>query len=83
MSGLSNREVINVDDGKRLGTISDLEVDLTAGRVTAIVVPGPGRFLGVFGGGKDYVIPWENILKFGEDVILVRTGSAPRRNDRG
>lgn len=65
------REVINVVDGKRLGHVADLEVDLDLGRVTALVVPGPARFFGLFGRDKDYVIPWANILKIGVDVILV------------
>jgi len=70
-SDLRTREVVNVIDGKRLGTITDLEIDLSAGRVLAIVVPGEGRLFGLFGREEDYVIPWERIRKIGADVILV------------
>ncbi len=82
------RDVINVLDGKRLGTINDLEIDLEAGRVTAIVVPGGSRFLGFLGRDKDYVIPWEKIIKIGVDVILVEheafsgAGYGDRERDR-
>lgn len=70
-SDLRAREVINIVDGKRLGVMSDIEVDLENGRVTAIIVPGPGRILGVFGRDRDFVIPWDSIYRIGEDVILV------------
>ncbi len=70
-SELRVKEVVNLRDGRRLGTISDLELDLASGRVTALVVPASGRWLGFFGRDHDYVIPWPQIRKFGQDVILV------------
>lgn len=76
-SDLRVLDVINVLDGRRLGNISDLEINLETGRVTAIIVPAPGRFLGFLGREKDYVIPWEKITKIGMDVILVQQDSQP------
>ncbi len=70
-SDLGTRDVVNVVDGRRLGTVSDIEIDMESGKITAIVVPGASRFLGVLGRGDDYVIPWERIKKIGPDVILV------------
>ncbi|HBS58727.1 MAG TPA: YlmC/YmxH family sporulation protein [Firmicutes bacterium] len=72
-SDLKIKEVINVADGRRLGTITDIEIDLDSGRLTAIVVPGTGKFLGLFGKNDDIVIPWEKIHKIGLDVILVES----------
>ncbi|WP_145045589.1 YlmC/YmxH family sporulation protein [Paenibacillus xylanexedens] len=72
ISDFQTKEVINITDGKRLGQISDLELDLKQGRIEAIVVPGYSRFMGLFGGGTDLVIPWRNIVKIGSDVILVK-----------
>jgi YlmC/YmxH family sporulation protein len=72
-SDLKLKEVVNVLDGKRLGTITDIEIDVESGRLTAIVVPGPGKFLGLFGRNDDVVIPWEKINKIGLDVILVES----------
>jgi YlmC/YmxH family sporulation protein len=70
-SELREREVVNILDGRRLGLASDLEIDPETGRIKAIVVPGPGKFLWVFGKSDDFVIPWERIKKIGVDVILV------------
>lgn len=70
-SELREREVVNVLDGRRLGLASDLEIEAETGRIKAIVVPGPGKFLWLFGKNDDFVIPWERIVKIGVDVILV------------
>ena len=64
------KEVVSVKDGRRLGYVYDVDVDLSTGELKAIVVPG-GRFLGLFGNTGDIVIPWQNINKIGEDIILV------------
>lgn len=71
ISDLRAREVINVIDGRRLGFIGDLDIDLESGRVRGIVVPGQGKLLGLFGRDNDVYIPWDKIVKIGEDVILV------------
>lgn len=70
-SELREREVVNVLDGRRLGLASDLEIEAETGRIKAIVVPGPGKFMWFFGKSEDFVIPWERIIKIGVDVILV------------
>ncbi|WP_422660386.1 YlmC/YmxH family sporulation protein [Paenibacillus sp. EC2-1] len=72
ISDFQTKDVINIIDGKRLGQVSDLELDLRQGRIEAIVVPSYGKFMGLFGGGSDLVIPWRNIVKIGSDVVLVK-----------
>lgn len=68
---LRAREVINIVDGRRLGPMSDVEIDLEQGRVAAIVILGSHRFFGLWGRERDLVISWEQIVKVGVDVILV------------
>ncbi len=65
------KEVICISDGRRLGFISDVEVEIPSGNVLAIVVPGPCRFLGVIGRHDDFVIPWRCIRRIGPDIVLV------------
>lgn len=71
ISDLRMREVINVMNGKRLGLIKDIEIDLEAGRIKSVVLPGNGKVLGFFGKNDDVVVPWQKIKKLGMDVILV------------
>ncbi|MFE5319857.1 YlmC/YmxH family sporulation protein [Paenibacillus sp. NPDC056579] len=72
ISDFQTKDVINIVDGKKLGQITDLELDLRQGRIESIVVPNGGRFFGWFGGTTDVVIPWKNIVKIGMDVVLVK-----------
>ena len=75
-SDLRAKEVVNMIDGKRLGHITDIEINVETGKLTAIVVPGSGRFLGFFGRNEEIVIPWDKINKIGLDVILVETAAS-------
>jgi YlmC/YmxH family sporulation protein len=70
------KDVVNISDGKKLGNIGDIDINLTTGKIEAIVIGKSGRMLGLFNKDEDIVIPWRNILKIGEDVILVRYSTA-------
>lgn len=70
---LKDKEVVNVCDGRRLGYITDVEIDVCDGRLVAIVVPGDCRG-GIFSKGEDVTIPWRDIKKIGDDIILVDVG---------
>ena len=65
------KEVICVSDGRRLGYIADARIELPEGRLTAIIVPGPCRHLGLWGRRDDFVIPWHCIRRIGPDIVLV------------
>ena len=68
---LQCKEVICISDGRRLGFISDVVVEVPDGKLCAIVVPGPGRLLGVLGRHEDFLIPWDCIRRIGPDIVLV------------
>ena len=70
-SELRCKEVINITDGKRLGYVTDLELEAESGRTISLSVPCPGRFFGLFGDRGFYVIPWHCIKKIGDDLVLV------------
>jgi YlmC/YmxH family sporulation protein len=76
ISELQVKDVVSITDGKRLGQIGDLDIDLENGSIRAIIVPGQGRFLGMFGSAQDFVIPWSQIVKIGADVVLVELRSS-------
>ena len=73
LSELRSKDVINVDTGRKLGKVMDIEFDVHSGCVQAIVVPGDFKLSCAIRGEKNgLVIPWERIVRFGDDVILVR-----------
>lgn len=66
------KDVVNVSNGKKLGSIGDIDINVTTGKIQAIILGGSGKVLGFFGKEEEMIIPWRNIVKIGEDVILVR-----------
>ena len=70
-SDFRQKEVINVSDGKSLGFVSDVEIDLEEGKIDAIILPGVGKLFGILGKESEFIIPWDKIRKIGEDIILV------------
>lgn len=68
---IRNKEVINIYDGKSMGYVDDIEIDLEKGTVEGIVVPVQRRMFQFFGKEEDHVIRWKDIKRIGDDVVLV------------
>lgn len=66
-----HKEVININNGKRLGYVQDVCADLETGAITDIIVPGERKIKAMFSNSNDIVIEWARIRCIGEDVILV------------
>lgn len=71
LAELREKEIININSGERMGYVYDFELDLERGTITGIVISGGGKMLSLFGKTVDIIIPWDNIRKIGEDIILV------------
>ncbi len=65
------KEVVNIVDGRRLGHIVDVVFNLESGCVLGIVVPGEKSFWQAFKGGTELFISLSQIVKIGEDAVLV------------
>ena len=64
------KEVINVNDGKILGYVVDVNANFEKGEIKEIIVANNNKLIN-FMGKHNVAIPWEKIKKIGEDVILV------------
>ena len=73
LTQLQCKEVICVSSGQRLGFIADVEVEIPEGKVSALIVPGPCRMMGLGPSRHDYCIPWNCIRRIGPDIVLVDT----------
>lgn len=70
-SDIRRKEVINVQNGKRMGNVIDIEFSQD-GHIEALRVPGTFKFGDVLSAGsKGIRIPWERVEKIGIDVILI------------
>lgn len=74
---LRNKQVVCIKDGCVLGYVSDVELDTTSGELTAIVIFGRLRAMGLLGRDEDIIIPWRDIKVIGRETILVATDPAP------
>ena len=74
VSELRKLEVINLCDGRKMGSVCDVQMDLCSGCITAIIVPRKCDFWELFRkDGKRYaIIPWCDIERIGDDTILIR-----------
>lgn len=71
LSDLASKDVINDEDGTKLGRITDIEIDVATGKILNVYVYRNFKFLSFFNNKDIIQIPWSKILKIGSDVIIV------------
>lgn len=69
LSDLQSKDIVNVEDGKRIGNIIDIIID-EQGNMDALVVQR-NKVLNMFSNKNEIEVKWKQIKKIGEDVILV------------
>ncbi len=78
LTDLKEKEVINIENGEKLGFIDDIEFESETGIVAALVIFGRSHFWGLFGRESDIILSCNDIELIGKDTVLVRykeTGS--------
>lgn len=71
ISDLQERQIVNIADGKCLGNIKDIELNLTRGVIQALVLPGQGGLKGILQNQGELRIPWQKVVRIGVDVVLI------------
>ena len=72
ISELRMKDVIEAEDGRRLGYINDMDIDPDAGRIESLIIPGTRGWRWILGRADEMVLPWQRIVKLGVDVIIVQ-----------
>ena len=72
-SELRTKEVVNTADGRNLGKVCDMVFCYPENKILGFVVPGQRSFASK---RTDFFIELKNIVKIGDDVILVNVGFA-------
>ena len=49
ISGFQMKDVVNVSDGKRLGNIGDIDIDIDTGKIRAVIISKQARMLDFLG----------------------------------
>ncbi len=73
---LRAKEVVNMADGKKFGHIIDLSLALN-GQVLGLVLPNDKSLFKTISDDKCVFVPWRNICRIGDDVILVNLPDRP------
>lgn len=71
LGDLQSKDVVNVVDGSKLGKISNLEIDPLNGKILSITVQTNLRLANFFSGNNNVIIPWNQIVKIGGEVVIV------------
>ena len=71
ISDLQERQIVNIADGKCLGNIKDIELNVAAGTIQALVLPGNGGLLGMLQNQGELLVPWQKVVRIGVDVVLI------------
>ena len=69
LNNLRSMEVIDINEGKKLGLICDVKIDCDDNRILSIIMPGEKTSF--FSKSEDIEIDWSDVYKIGEDVILI------------
>ncbi|MBP3906293.1 MAG: YlmC/YmxH family sporulation protein [Peptostreptococcaceae bacterium] len=75
ISDIMDKEVINVKNGKRMGYITDIDMDINEGKIISFSIVGDGGMNLFSRGSENQVVFWNDILKIGYDTIIVNQGS--------
>ena len=71
LTELMNKDIINDEDGIKLGKIIDIELDSNDGNIISVIINKGIKLSNIFSTKEQIVIPWNKIIKIGNDVIIV------------
>jgi YlmC/YmxH family sporulation protein len=71
-SDLRHLDVINIDEGRYLGNVCDVDMDPQTGKIRALIVDRPVNRFFWFTRRDDIEIPWKDVITVGVDVVLVK-----------
>lgn len=60
LSELQSKDIINIDSGAKIGFIGDIEIDVTVGVITYLIVTISQKWFGLIGSEEELKIPWTN-----------------------
>ncbi len=68
---LQERQVVNIADGKCLGNLKDIELNIWTGKIQSLILPALNGFWYRLQHSGELVIPWDKVVRIGVDVILI------------
>lgn len=81
ISEMSGKEVINLGDGARLGTVGECELsfDARSGLINGLILPKRKSLFNFFDESQTITIPWKAIKRIGDEIVIVDLNNAYER----
>ena len=73
LSDLQNKTIVNIVDGKNIGSIIDVRIDEKGVILALVIDPNKGFFKSF--SHDEFIVKWNDIARIGEDVILVKVSN--------
>ena len=71
LSDLQNKNLVNINNGKNIGNIIDVNIDYENGSIKSFIIESKGNVFTFLNRDTDLEVKKNDIEKIGEDVILV------------
>lgn len=77
LSELAGKEIVNLHDGAKLGTIGESDIKINnKGNIEAIIISARAGYVWFLGKNSSrendsIIIPWQAVKKIGNEVIIV------------
>ena len=70
LSDLQEKDIVNINDGRKIGRIIDAEIDMM-GKINYLIIDEKRGLRSFISSSNDVNITFDKIKKIGSDVILV------------
>ena len=76
LNQLQGKEIINLATGEKLGMITEVELtfERETGNLNSVLIPVERGIFNFLGEERFLEIPWDSIIKIGEEVIVINLG---------
>ena len=71
LSELQRKDIVNINDGKKVGKIIDAEIDEVSGNLRSFIIEQSKYLRSMFRSDSDLKVKYDQIKKMGKDVILI------------
>ena len=81
LSQIGGKEIVNLNTGERLGMVAeaDLVIDKATGNIIRLLIPEERLGFSLFGERNFIEVPWENVKKIGNDLIIIEQDERKKR----
>ncbi len=68
---LRQKKVIDIDTAERVGSITDIDIDVTSGKIRSIAISKTG-FLSFIHDSGEISVDWEDVAAIGSEYVLIK-----------